>query len=67
MIFISYPILVGSFKVFFFLIYFFQLNYIDNYIEYIIILYVHISNVLNKREKGVVLSRRTVMKFWTLC
>ena len=41
---------------------------------YIIILFKNISivlnissHVLNKREKGVVFSRRKLLKFWTLC
>ena len=50
--------LVASFKDLY-EIYYFQLNYIHNYI--------YISIVLNIREKGVVLTRRTLMKFWTLC
>ena len=57
MIFISYPMLVGSFNDFFEINYF-QLNYIHNYNVYIIILlYIHISILLNKRKKGVVLTR----------
>ena len=54
--------------------YYFLLKYIRNYIIYIIALYIHISFILhissivsNKREKGVVLSWRTLMKFWTFC
>ena len=63
--------MVGSFKDLFEINYI-QLNDIHNYIVYIIVLYTSIvlditSIVLNKREKGVELSRCTLMKFWSLC